>query len=129
VKKKTGPIMKMKRVDLPDSLILWDVDSLDTLLDFREKDEMLLETDSDFFLLKREGLLRYSKPEGRPHIIRIERLSLNMDKSDGEVLLSQEELLNFAKQMRLIVFETDDEYLIPSSTFFRARKEKQKCSR
>lgn len=125
MKKKTEQILRVKRVDLPDNMIVWDVNDLDSLLGMRDKDEMLLETDQDIFLLKQLGLIRYSKPEGKPQIVKIQNLSLNRDRYDCFVELTEQDLFNFAKTMRLIVLEAEDGFYIPSSTFFHAEKEKQ----
>ena len=81
---------------------------MDALLEMRKPDELLLETDGDIFLLKREGLIRYSKPEGKPQIVKVKSLTLNVDRYDAKMEMLEEEIITFAKMMRLILFETED---------------------
>ena len=113
-------------LELSPDLSLSQVDSFDKLLELREKNDWLLETDDSFFLLKNNVAFRFVKREAKPKLFRTKELWLNPDSSACKIVIEPEELLAFAVKQNVPVFETKEEYIIPSDVCLIAKKPKEK---
>lgn len=114
--------IRIERIDLPYDLVLSDVKTLEDLEQLCRHGESLLESDTDYYLVRGFMAYRFSKPEAKPRIIKAQQLELNPDAYRVKVELTLEQLFAFAKIERLFLFETEDGYYIPSDTILFAKK-------
>ena len=120
-------VIRVSSVDLGSYISILSVDSFDKLKGLQTGNEMILETDTAFVLLKEDLAFRFLKPQAKPKILRAEELLINPDASRVKATLSSEVLLAFAVQIDVPVFETPTEYIIPGDiTLVAAKKEKEK---
>jgi hypothetical protein len=122
-RKQRQPI-KVQWCEVPGDITISDVESLTRLYELADKNQLFLETDTEYFLLDQKGhvCFRYVKPDSKPRIIHATTLEMNPDRFTGKVELSEAELFQFAKKESLFLFETQDSFVIPSDVMFWAKK-------
>jgi hypothetical protein len=76
--------------------------------------------------LKENVAYRFVKPEAKPKTFHAKEIFINPDGYSVKVELSSEELLSFAIRKRVPIFETAEEYIIPSEICLMAKKGEQK---
>jgi hypothetical protein len=99
--------------------------SLEELEGLLERNQPMFESDTDFFLVKGFSVFRFVKPETLPRILKVESLTVNPDAYSVKIELSKAELFSFAQKEQLYLFETNDSYVLPSSLYMFAMKEKE----
>jgi len=115
-------------IEFPEDTIITSVSSQDEF-DRLRKNQTTLETETDLFLIQKEGLVyRFMKPNVPPRIIRVEKLELNPDHYGVRLQLSVEQLFEFCRRERLWLFETSDSYILPGETILYAQKQKEKAT-
>lgn len=103
--------------DLPEVLV-----PRETLLKLAGKHKVFETPTGLTFISSEDIAYRSVKSNGKPRIIQVERVEVNPDSVACKVNLTVEKLFELAMRERLLVFETDTEYVIPSGMFFVAKK-------
>jgi hypothetical protein len=105
--------MKIESLELANDLSIVNV-SLAKIQEIAGRNT-ILETESDYFLVRGGCAFRALKAGGLPKILKALEVSLNPDVSRFKVVLSRDELLAFALQNSFVVFETTETYLVLGS--------------
>ncbi len=97
--------VKVESIDFSDFVSILNMPSLESLTDLLDRDDFLLETESDYFLVKESVAYRFCKPEAKPKILKTSEIIINPDSFNAKITLTPEELLDFALKERIPVFD------------------------
>jgi len=120
--------MKLKRtlqiegLDVAENINILNVASLERLSEMQTRNEFLLETANEVFLLKPGVVLRYVKPEAKPTILQAKEIRI--ESCSAKVMMDTKELLDFALRNNIPCFETPNEFVVVSDITLVAPKEK-----
>ena len=118
-------LIKVQNVILPEDLPAVLVPR-EILLSLAGKHKVFETPTGLTFISSEDIVYRSVRPNGKPKIIQVQRVEINPDSVSCKVNLSVEKLFKLAMNERLIIFETDTEYVIPSGMFFVAKKKRSK---
>lgn len=112
----------VESIELSDQLSLVNVGSLKKLQSLQKQDEVLIETPNSMWLLQGLTAYRHIKPHSMPRILHTNDLQLSPDHASGHACISCEELLRFAVENNLSIFETETSYILPGEVTLTAKK-------
>ena len=121
--RQTKKTLKVDSLDLGENVTILNLPSLDKMAELRASNESIIETDRDYFLIHSDLAYKVLKKEAMPEILKTKSLSFNPDHCSAKVQLDVKDLLAFALNNNILVFETQDEYIIPSEMVLTAKKE------
>ena len=113
--------MKVEHVELPD---LPEVLVSQRILCKLAENKTVFETPQDFTFITEDEIFRSIKPDGKPRIIKVEHLELNVDHTTCSVRLTVSQLFQLALREKLWIFETSDMFVSPAGITFLAKKVK-----
>jgi hypothetical protein len=119
-------ILKVESLELGDLITVMNLSSLERMQELQAPEETIVETNRDYFLLQKNVAFKVLKKDALPEIITTRDLSINPDFTKAKATLEAKDLLTFALKNNIPVFETPEEYVIPSEITLTARKEKVK---
>jgi len=117
--------IKVQGVSFSMESTFYYMETLKELEGLLERNQPLFESDCDYFAVKGFSVFRFVKPESAPRILHVQSLTLNPDAYAVKIELSKAELFSFARKEQLYLFETNDSYVLPSSLYMFAKKEKE----
>jgi len=117
-------IVRISSIDLSDFVCILNIDNFPKLLRLQGANEIVLETDREYFLIHENLAYRCLKEGALPKMLRVNSLEVNPDAFSIKVCMEKDELLSFALKNNVLVFETRDQYLIPTDIFLYANKRK-----
>ena len=121
--------IRIEGIELSDFVNILNMPTLESLTALQSRNDYLLETENDYFLLKHDVVFRFVKPRAKPRILKTSEIIINPDSFNAKVTLSSEELLDFALMERIPVFETKNQFIIPSSIMLVAEKKAKEVER
>ena len=116
--------IKVQGVSFSMESTFYYMETLKELEGLLERNQPLFESDCDYFAVKGFSVFRFVKPESAPRILKVESLTVNPDAYAVKVELTKDRLFDFARREGLFVFETSDSYVMPSSLYLFAKKER-----
>jgi len=117
--------IKVQAVSFSMESTFYYMETLKELEGLLERNQPLFESDCDYFAVKGFSVFRFVKPETLPRILKVESLTVNPDAYAVKVELTKDRLFDFARREGLFIFETSDSYVMPSSLYLFAMKEKE----
>ena len=114
--------LKIDSLDLSGNVTVLNVDTIQKLSELCKRNDCVFETQREFFLLKDGLAFRAVKDDGKPKTLTCTEIYLNPDFWSVKVVMTPEQLLRFAVQNNVTVFETETEYIVPSDIFLTAKK-------
>lgn len=119
---KNKRVRRLTDVDLSDELNVLTVKTLSRLKKLQGPKDWLLDTPNEVFLLNGALAFRFIKPSAKPRIMPCTSIEVNPDSAGVKVTLSVHDLMSFAVQEKLLVFETQKEFTIPGAFTLTAQK-------
>jgi len=119
-------IVRISNIELSDFMCILNIDNFSRLVSLQKPDETILETDREYFLIHENLAYRCFKEKAMPKTLKVNSLELNPDGFSVKVCVEKDVLLSFALRNNMLVFETEDQYVIPTDIYLFAKKEKEK---
>jgi len=120
--------LKVSEIDLPLDMTISHVND-PTILERIQSGKFLIETPTDLYLVDPKGnvAFHYSKP-GPAKTLKVQKLEVSPDNVAVKAEITEETIIQIAKRMNLMLFETSDGFYLPSSdmVFFARKDEKEK---